>query len=122
VLVAPGASDTAIGVFLLIALLYGCWAADVVGKALNSPDHVGIVWDEFVAFWLVLWLIPNTLPAQILGFILFRFFDVVKPPPIRQADRRLKGGMGVMADDVLAAGYTLLVMALLIRLGVPMSF
>jgi phosphatidylglycerophosphatase A len=70
----------------------------------------------------VLWLIPNTLPAQILGFILFRFFDVVKPPPIRQADRRLKGGMGVMADDVLAAGYTLLVMALLIRLGVPMSF
>jgi len=119
---APGASDLAIGIFLLAAFLYGCWASGVVGKALNAPDHVGIVWDEFVAFWLVLWLIPNTLSAQILGFILFRFFDVVKPPPIRQVDARLKGGLGVMADDLLAAGYTLLVMAILIRLGVPMSF
>jgi len=122
VIASPGASDLAIGIFLLAALLYGCWAADVVGKALSSPDHVGIVWDEFVAFWLVLWLIPNTLPAQVLGFVLFRFFDVVKPAPIRQVDARLKGGAGVMADDVLAAGYTLLVMAILIRLGVPMSF
>jgi phosphatidylglycerophosphatase A len=122
VVAAPGASDLAIGIFLLAAFLYGCWASGVVGKALNAPDHVGIVWDEFVAFWLVLWLIPNTLSAQILGFILFRFFDVVKPPPIRQVDVRLKGGLGVMADDLLAAGYTLLVMAILIRLGVPMSF
>ncbi len=122
VVAAPGASDLAIGIFLLAAFLYGCWASGVVGKALNAPDHVGIVWDEFVAFWLVLWLIPNTLSAQILGFILFRFFDVVKPPPIRQVDARLKGGLGVMADDLLAAGYTLLVMAILIRLGVPMSF
>ena len=122
VLASPGASDVAIGIFLLVALLYGCWAADVVGKALHTPDHVGIGWDEFVAFWIVLWLIPNTLPAQVLGFVLFRFFDVVKPPPIRQADAKFKGGVGVMLDDVLAAGYTLLVMALLIRFGVPMSF
>ena len=122
VLASPGASDVAIGIFLLVALLYGCWAADVVGKALYTPDHVGIVWDEFVAFWIVLWLIPNTLPAQVLGFVLFRFFDVVKPPPIRQADAKFKGGVGVMLDDVLAAGYTLLAMALLIRFGVPMSF
>ena len=122
VVAAPGASDLAIGIFLLAAFFYGCWASGVVGQALNAPDHVGIVWDEFVAFWLVLWLIPNTLPAQILGFILFRFFDVVKPPPIRQVDARLKGGLGVMADDLLAAGFTLLVMAILIRLGAPMSF
>ena len=122
VVASPGVSDLALGIFLLCAFLYGCWAADRVGRALNAPDHVGIVWDEFVAFWLVLWLIPGTLSAQILGFILFRFFDVVKPPPIRQADARLKGGVGVMVDDLLAAGYTLIVMAVLIRLGVPMSF
>lgn len=119
VAVSPGANDLSIGIFLVCSLIYGCWAADRVGKALNAPDHVGIVWDEFVAFWFVLWLIPNTLPAQALGFVLFRFFDVVKPAPIRQVDARLKGGVGVMADDMLAAGYTLIVMAILIRLNVP---
>jgi phosphatidylglycerophosphatase A len=84
------------------------------------PDHVGLVWDEFVAFWLVLWLVPQSLPAQALAFVLFRFFDVVKPPPIRQVDARFKGGFGVMLDDLLAAGYTLLVMAIVVRFGVTL--
>ena len=73
-----------------------------------------------VAFWLVLWLVPDTLAAQAVAFVLFRFFDVTKPPPIRQVDARLKSGTGVMVDDILAAGYTLLVMAVLIRLGAPL--
>ncbi len=119
VLASPGANDLSIGIFLLACFVYGCWAAHRVGQALNSPDHVGIVWDEIVAFWLVLWLIPNTLPAQILAFVLFRFFDIVKPVPIRQVDARLKVGIGVMVDDILAAGYTLAIMAILLRLGVP---
>lgn len=117
---APGSSDVYIGCFLLTSLLYGCWAADRVGKQLGVPDHVGIVWDEFVAFWLVLWFVPHSLSAQAVAFVLFRIFDVTKPPPIRQADARMKGGIGVMLDDLLAAGYTLLAMAVLVRLGLAL--
>jgi len=113
VLASPGASDLAIGIFLLVSLVYGCWAAERVGRSLGVQDHVGIVWDEFVAFWLILWLVPDTLLAQFIAFVLFRIFDTFKPPPIRQVDRRFKGGIGVMLDDMLAAVYTLLVMALL---------
>jgi phosphatidylglycerophosphatase A len=117
---SPGVSDLYIGLFLLVCLIYGCWAAERVAKQLGVPDHVGLVWDEFVAFWLVLWLVPQSLPAQALAFVLFRFFDVVKPPPIRQVDARFKGGIGVMLDDLLAAGYTLLVMAIVVRFGVTL--
>ena len=119
-LATPGVGDVYIACFLLVTLAYGCWAAERVGKQLGVPDHVGIVWDEFVAFWLVLWLVPQSLTAQALGFVLFRIFDVTKPPPIRQADAHIKGGVGVMLDDLLAAGYTLLVMAVLMRLGIPL--
>jgi len=117
---SPGVSDLYIGLFLLGCFIYGCWAAERVAKQLGVPDHVGLVWDEFVAFWLVLWLVPQSLPAQALAFVLFRFFDVVKPPPIRQVDARFKGGIGVMLDDLLAAGYTLLVMAIVVRFGVTL--
>jgi phosphatidylglycerophosphatase A len=116
---APGVSDAAIALFLLACFAYGWWAAERVTTQLGVADHVGIVWDEFVAFWLVLWLVPDSLTAQAVAFVLFRFFDTVKPPPIRQADRHFKGGFGVMFDDLLAAGYTLLVMAVLVRVGIP---
>jgi phosphatidylglycerophosphatase A len=117
ILVAPGANDLAIGIFLSLCFVYGCWAAHRVSQSMGVQDHVGIVWDEFVAFWLVLWLVPDTLLVQSIAFILFRFFDTVKPPPIRQVDARFKGGVGVMVDDLLAAFYTLIVMALLVRFG-----
>lgn len=121
VLASPGASDVAIGIFLLLAFVYGCWAAERVSRSLGVQDHVGIVWDEFVAFWLVLWLIPGSLLAQSVAFVLFRIFDTLKPPPIRQIDRRFKGGVGVMVDDLLAAFYTLMIMALLVRFGPSFS-
>ena len=117
---ASSVSDRDIALFLAFAFVYGCWAAGRVGRQLGVEDHVGIVWDEMVAFWLVLWLVPDTLAAQAVAVVLFRFFDVTKPPPIRQVDARLKSGTGVMVDDILAAGYTLLVMAVLIRLGAPL--
>jgi phosphatidylglycerophosphatase A len=119
VVASVGASDIAIGIFLFLSFVYGCWAAERVSRSMGVQDHVGIVWDEFVAFWLVLWLIPESLLAQGIAFVLFRIFDTLKPPPIRQVDLRFKGGVGVMADDLLAAGYTLLVMALLIHFGPP---
>jgi phosphatidylglycerophosphatase A len=116
-LVAPHLSDRIIGVLLLVAFAYGCLACTRAGDELGEPDHVGMVWDEMVAFWIVLWLTPATLGSQALAFVAFRFFDTVKPPPIRYFDARLKGGIGVMFDDLLAAAYTLLLMALAVRFG-----
>lgn len=92
--------------------LLGVWAAQVTGQSLDVPDHGSIVCDEFVAFLVVLLYTGPDARAMIVGFVLFRLFDVVKPPPIRALDRRWKNGWGVMADDLLAAVYTLLVLAL----------
>jgi phosphatidylglycerophosphatase A len=71
-----------------------------------------MVWDETVAFLLVLFFTPVYSYWQALAFVLFRFFDIVKPPPIRYVERRFKGGLGVMIDDLAAAFYTLLVLAI----------
>lgn len=118
IVAAPVASNLSIAVFLAVAFAYGCWACDRVGRELNQPDHVGMVWDEMVAFWLVLWLSPASLAAQALAFVLFRTFDIVKPPPIKWFDARMKGGFGVMWDDILAAVYALIIMAVVVRTGV----
>jgi phosphatidylglycerophosphatase A len=77
-----------------------------------------MVWDEIVAFWLVLWLTPDNLIAQAVAFAVFRFFDILKPPPIHFFDSHFKNGFGVMWDDIVAAVYSLLVIAVLVRLEV----
>jgi phosphatidylglycerophosphatase A len=115
--VARWFSDPVLGLLLALALAYGCWACHRAGQELNAPDHVGMVWDEMVAFWLVLWLTPGSWIAQTCAFVLFRVFDIAKPPPIRYFDARMKNGVGVMWDDLLAAAYTLLVMAIAVRFG-----
>ena len=94
----------------------GIIAADRTGRALGAADHGAIVWDEMVAFWLVLFFAPPGLAWQAAAFVLFRFFDIVKPPPIGWADRRVKGGFGVMLDDLIAAGYAILMLAVLVQL------
>ncbi len=98
---------------LLIAALFvlGIWMCDKTGKALGAHDHSGIVWDELVAFLLVLDFTPNTLLWQALAFLLFRAFDVLKPPPIGYFDETVRNGFGVMLDDLIAAFYTLLCLA-----------
>lgn len=84
-----------------------------VAAELGTADPGAIVWDEIVAFWLVLWVArPETLAGQAVAFLLFRFFDIVKPPPVGWLDRRLSGGTGIMADDLAAAGLALFVIAL----------
>jgi phosphatidylglycerophosphatase A len=100
----------------LVAFLIGIWACELTGRALGVADHRAMVWDEMVAFLLVLAIIPRHLGWQAAAFGLFRFFDIAKPPPIRWFETRLHGGFGVMFDDVLAAGYTLLVLAVAKRL------
>ena len=97
----------------VLVLLFGIgvWASQVTGRELGQPDHGGIVIDEVVAFLLVLFFTGVTVERIAIAFALFRFFDIVKPPPIRQLDARMKNGLGVMLDDLLAAGMALLVFA-----------
>ncbi len=105
-------SDAVTQLIVFIALfLVGSWACQVTGRALGVSDHGGMVWDETVAFLLVLMFTPAGWAWQIAAFGLFRFFDIAKPQPIRHFDSTLKNGFGVMFDDLLAAGYTLLVLA-----------
>ncbi len=98
---------------LAASFILGIWACGATGRALGVADHGAMVWDEVVAFALVLVFTPAGWAWQAGAFLLFRFFDIVKPPPIRYFDRRLKSGFGVMFDDLLAAFYTLLVIALI---------
>lgn len=85
----------------------GVWACGETGKALGVSDHGSIVWDEIVAFALVLTFTPPTPMWFAVAFLLFRLFDIWKPWPIRYVDRTVKGGFGVMLDDLLAAGYAI---------------
>jgi phosphatidylglycerophosphatase A len=96
---------------LAASFAIGIWACGRTGRDLGVADHSCMNWDEVVAFLLVLLMTPEGWVWQAFAFFSFRFFDVVKPAPIGYFDRTLKGGFGVMFDDVLAAFYSLLVMA-----------
>jgi phosphatidylglycerophosphatase A len=107
------------GVLLIIAgvlFLLGVWACEITGRHLRVADHPAMVWDEVVAFLIVLAIVPRGYFWQLGAFVAFRFFDILKPPPIRYLERRHEGGLGVMIDDIVAALYALLVLALAKRL------
>lgn len=78
-------------------------------------DHGGIVWDEFVGFWLTMLVAPPGWGWIVVGFLLFRLFDILKPFPISYFDRHIKGGLGIMLDDALAGSFAWLVLQLLVR-------
>lgn len=94
-------------VWTVLFLALGVWACGVTGRALGVHDHAGIVWDEVAAFLLVLPFAPASVFGYLLAFALFRLFDIWKPFPIGWLDARVKGGLGVMLDDVLAAAYSI---------------
>jgi phosphatidylglycerophosphatase A len=115
-----------------VGILLGCWFCGQVSEELGKKDFGGIVWDEIVAFWLVLiFIMPSHLWMQILAFALFRFFDAVKPGPIGMIDRYFKQaednnaslpssprkilwrGFGIIADDLAAAFFTLISITIL---------
>jgi len=118
---APGTAGTiaAIPFFLLLSLLplYGylacvlgiglvaCWAAGEAERIFQEQDSKRIVIDEAVGFFITMTALPPTWPYLIGGFCLFRCFDILKPPPIRLIERKVKGGYGVVLDDVLAGIY-----------------
>ncbi|MCE9633595.1 MAG: phosphatidylglycerophosphatase A [Methylophilales bacterium] len=109
-LLIPASTLAPTFITLVLLFLFGVWCCDVTGKALGVSDHGSIVWDEMVAMWLILAFMPRTALWIGLGFLLFRLFDIWKPFPIRQCDAKLKGGFGVMFDDVLAAIYALIIL------------
>ena len=90
----------------------GCIAADRASRATAERDPGWIVIDEVAGQWLTLLALPLTPPAYALGFVLFRLFDIWKPWPVRWAERRYGGGFGIMIDDVIAAFYALIVIAI----------
>jgi phosphatidylglycerophosphatase A len=115
-LLSPWLSPLSLFGAIVVFFGIGVWACERTGRDLGIPDHGGMNWDEVVAMLLVLMLTPEHWAWWGLAFVAFRFFDVVKPPPIRYVDRRVKGGLGVMFDDIVAAFYTLLVLAVVKRI------
>lgn len=111
-------STAQIGVLIAVSLAVGWWACTVAARHMRVLDPGNIVWDEVVAFWLVLWLVmPTGFWGQFAAFALFRFFDAVKPGPVAWADGLFKGfgakgGFGILFDDLVAALCTLLVIAI----------
>jgi len=102
--------------WLLVTFALGVYWCDRSSKALGVHDHGGIVWDEMLGYWLTMFLAPAGLLWMAVGFVLFRFFDILKPWPINLLDRKVGGGFGIMIDDVLAAVYAWLVLQLLVFL------
>ncbi|MDR2000767.1 MAG: phosphatidylglycerophosphatase A [Zoogloeaceae bacterium] len=100
------------GGFLVVMFALGIPVCHLTGNRLGVADHGAIVWDEIVPFWMVLLLTPATVLWQFAAFLGFRFYDIVKPPPARYFDQKMKNGFGVMMDDLVAAAYTVLTLAL----------
>ncbi len=134
--VAPGTAGSLVGVLFYMAmaglplLLYlalvlvlaviGVWVCDRAGKALAVTDHPGIVWDEIVGLLITMAATPPSWQGVVSGFALFRLFDILKPWPVARIDRRVKGGLGVMLDDVMAGLYALACLQILRHtFGIP---
>jgi phosphatidylglycerophosphatase A len=128
---APGTAGTVTAIpmaYLLITLppawfwlllgaffLVGIYLCDIASRRLGQIDPGGIVWDEMVGYWLTIAFLPVSWHWWLAAFFLFRFFDILKPWPIRQAEKRFKGGLGIMLDDIMAALYAMAVLAIIAR-------
>ena len=126
---APGTMGTLVGVLfylplqllawpyylavLVILMLAGIWMCGRTATALGVHDHPAIVWDEITGFLLTMLFAPKSWQWILLGFVLFRIFDIWKPWPIRLLDKQLEGGFGVMADDLLAAIFSLTIIQII---------
>jgi phosphatidylglycerophosphatase A len=89
-------------VLTVAATLAGIWICGIAADKLGEHDFNGIVWDEVAGYLITMWLVPFSWKALLLGFVLFRIFDILKPWPISWIDRKVQGGLGIMLDDVVA--------------------
>lgn len=126
----PGTAGSVVGLLLFIPLsqlsipvflavttllfLVGIWLCGESSRKLGVHDHGGIVWDEIVGMQVTLFLIPMTLPWLVAGFALFRFFDIIKPWPIKWLDEKVSGGFGIMIDDLLAGLFAFTIIQLIL--------
>lgn len=88
--------------FVLVTAVLGIWICDAASRQLGVHDHPGIVWDEFVGYWITMWAIPVDWVWIIAGFLVFRVYDIAKPWPVGQLDKKVSGGFGIMIDDIVA--------------------
>jgi phosphatidylglycerophosphatase A len=102
---------------LLLAFIAGVYLCGYTSAALGVHDHGGIVWDEFVGFWIAMIAVPPTWQWILAGFVLFRLFDIVKPWPVKVADAKMEGGFGIMFDDVLAGLYALAGLQIMLQMA-----
>ncbi|MFK5915680.1 MAG: phosphatidylglycerophosphatase A [Woeseiaceae bacterium] len=125
---APGTAGTVIAVLLYIPLsmldlwsyvavlvvgsLVGIYLCDKTSNALGGHDDPAIVWDEFLGYWLTMLMAPSGWEWILFGFALFRLFDIWKPWPINILDQKVRGGLGIMVDDLAAGAYALVVLQL----------
>lgn len=112
-LIMAGVSLSTYLVLVCIMFLAGVYICGETERQLGIQDYGGIVWDEIVAMMLLLAFVPLTWLAWLLAFIVFRFFDAVKPWPIKWLDSRIHGGLGIMIDDIIAAVFSIAVMYIL---------
>ena len=129
---APGTAGTLLGILIWIflvklslvayiiitvaAALTGIYICGKTSRDLNVHDHSGIVWDEIVGIWLAMILVPVSWGWILASFLIFRFFDILKPWPISWLDKNVSGGIGIMADDLLAGGFTAIVLYLAMKI------
>ena len=106
-------------VVVLVAFIMGIYLCGKTADDLGVHDHPGIVWDEFVGFWITMFAVPAGWLWLVIGFALFRLFDIWKPWPIKLFDKTMKTGLGIMIDDVLAGVYALVLLQALVYLAGP---
>ena len=117
-LVLPSMQPVIYAGLILLSFVFGIWICGKTSEDLGVHDHGGIVWDEFVGYWVTMFMAPSGLFWVLLGFVLFRLLDIFKPWPIKWADKELAGGLGIMLDDVLAGIMgALCIQALVVLLG-----
>ena len=128
----PGTMGTLIGVLLFIllpeldwkiyisivtlAFIVGIFLCGHTARALNTHDHPGIVWDEIVGYFITMFMVPKSGLWILIGFVLFRIFDILKPWPISLADKKVHGGFGIMLDDYIAGVFALIVIHIMLYL------
>ena len=134
--VAPGTAGSLVGVLFYLAMaglalpfylglvlvlgIIGIWVCGRAGRALAVSDHPSIVWDEIVGLLITMAATPPSWQGLVSGFALFRLFDILKPWPVGRIDRGVKGGLGVMLDDVMAGLYALACLQILRHtFGIP---
>ena len=112
-LLMSGLTPLIYGLVVLVVCIAGIYICGKAASDVGVHDHGAIVWDEFAGFFITMFMVPVSWQSVLVGFVLFRIFDIAKPWPISLADKKLTGGFGIMFDDVLAGLFALAIMHLI---------